>query len=348
MIYVVFSNSTVSEIKPDRKIPFADACELTHKLEKINRENGIVSDMDFYLVDDNYPVNDERREPYNHATLSIGSGFADNIYDHIHKKLHSLELDEEQKRERNRLLTVLAQEIKGLHLEEYENEETYEEEYEPVQTKWQLFKIVGMVLGVVAVVVTIFLVVLGFNSTPTETASNTNETLLQALRYASIQQYDSATEEFEKLKYDDLEKQDRKAMLFSYLLSGQAQKAIDLEPSFTESVISYYVAMDNLEKLSELEIDEPALQFEKAYQQKQYVTVTDLSDEVSLDGRREEMVVNSFIEMGQLEQALKFAESIGNTTLKEKVSNLIKQKKAKEKEPKKGQENNTNIESKTA
>ncbi|MGG3801904.1 hypothetical protein [Metabacillus fastidiosus] len=338
MIQIVFTNSTINEIEPFRKIPFSEVCEITHTFEQINRENEIESEMGFYLIDE------DNNELYT-GTISLGSGYADNIYDHIYKRLMEMELSKEQERQRSELLSLLESELPDLPNYEEEEEEVVvhhakdDTAASPKKSGLTLLKVIGLVVGSIGVLSTILVFVFMVNNKTTETASNVNEPLIQALRYASIQQYDQAAEQFDKLKYNELEKQDKKAMLFSYLLSGQAQKAIDLEATFADSIISYYVAMDKLEELAKINSEEETIQFEKAYQRKEYKTVIEFSDKVALDGRREEMIVNSFIEIKDLEKALEFAESVGNKGLMDKVNILInEQTKAKEKEEAKTQE----------
>jgi hypothetical protein len=327
MFHIVFIESEVEAWKPFQKIPFSDVCQLTYEYEMRNRENGEVANTEFYLVDD------DGNEIYA-GTLAIGSGFADHIYDHILKKLSDSELNEEEERQKNDLLYSLRQEVpdlhKGLdqsHFFSSAKKEQKEKVISPKGSKGSLLKVIGIVVGVFLTFGAIFLIVFNFNGHSNAQPSPTDETLLQALRYASIQQYDQASKEFDKLNYEDLGKQDKKSMLFSYLLAGNVQKAIDHELSFAESAISYFVAIDNLEKISSVESDSPAIQFEQAYLKKDYEKVTTFYEEISLDGRREEMIVNSFISMKKLDEALSFAESVGNTGLQEKVAALITKNK---------------------
>ncbi|PGD59821.1 hypothetical protein COM36_31720, partial [Bacillus toyonensis] len=69
-----------------------------------------------------------------------------------------------------------------------------------------------------------------------------NANLINGLRLSAVQKYQDAALEFDKVDYKKLGKEDKKAVLFTYLLSGKAQKAIDLEQDFAESVVSYYIA----------------------------------------------------------------------------------------------------------
>ncbi|MES5929824.1 hypothetical protein QCI77_28225 [Bacillus cereus group sp. MG9] len=148
-----------------------------------------------------------------------------------------------------------------------------------------------------------------------------NANLINGLRLSAVQKYQDAALEFDKVDYKKLGKEDKKAVLFTYLLSGKVQKAIDLEQDFAESVVSYYIAVDNLKKLKELKTKNPLINFEIAALDDKHEEVIKLKDRVPLDGRREGIIVNSYLKLNKSEEAKKFAQKVGNKDLLEKINN---------------------------
>jgi hypothetical protein len=148
-----------------------------------------------------------------------------------------------------------------------------------------------------------------------------NANLINGLRLSAVQKYQDAALEFDKVDYKKLGKEDKKAVLFTYLLSGKAQKAIDLEQDFAESVVSYYIAVDNLKKVKELKTKNLLINFEIAALDNKHEEVIKLRDQVPLDGRREGIIVNSYLKLNKSEEAKKFAQKVGNKDLLEKINN---------------------------
>ncbi|OHX31140.1 hypothetical protein BWGOE5_29620 [Bacillus mycoides] len=184
------------------------------------------------------------------------------------------------------------------------------------------------IIGVASIVL---LVVAGFafsnmKNSQAASANNVNSlevnaNLINGLRLSAVQKYQDAALEFDKVDYKKLGKEDKKAVLFTYLLSGKAQKAIDLEQDFAESVVSYYIAVDNLKKVKELKTKKPLINFEIAALDNKHEEVIKLRDQVPLDGRREGIIVNSYLKLNKSEEAKKFAQKVGNKDLLEKINN---------------------------
>ncbi|RAN74800.1 hypothetical protein [Bacillus sp. SRB_331] len=184
------------------------------------------------------------------------------------------------------------------------------------------------IIGVASIVL---LVVAGFalsnmKNSQAASANNVNSlevnaNLINGLRLSAVQKYQDAALEFDKVDYKKLGKEDKKAVLFTYLLSGKAQKAIDLEQDFAESVVSYYIAVDNLKKVKELKTKNPLINFEIAALDNKHEEVIKLRDQVPLDGRREGIIVNSYLKLNKSEEAKKFAQKVGNKDLFEKINN---------------------------
>ncbi len=185
--------------------------------------------------------------------------------------------------------------------------------------------------AIIGVALIVLLVVAGFafsnlKNSQAASANNVNSlevnaNLINGLRLSAVQKYQDAALEFDKIDYKKLGKEDKKAVLFTYLLSGKAQKAIDLEQDFAESVVSYYIAVDNLKKVKELKTKNPLINFEIAALDNKHEEVIKLIDQVPLDGRREGIIVNSYLKLNKSEEAKKFAQKVGNKDLLEKINN---------------------------
>ncbi|PFM98280.1 hypothetical protein, partial [Bacillus cereus] len=189
-------------------------------------------------------------------------------------------------------------------------------------------KIRYIFIGVASIMVIVFagFVFSTMKNSKAETTANSsivevNSNLVKGLRLSSVQKYQDAALEFEKIDYKTLGKDDKKAVLFTYLLGGKAQKAIDLEPDFAESIVSYYIAIDNLKKVKELKTKNPLINFEIAAIDNKHEEVIKLKEKVPLDGRREGIIVNSYLKLNQSEEAKKFAQKVGNKELLEKIDN---------------------------
>ncbi|AZV45701.1 hypothetical protein BAOM_p048 (plasmid) [Peribacillus asahii] len=197
-----------------------------------------------------------------------------------------------------------------------------------------------VIAGVIISVVLIFLVINIFSNEKSEPTNTTlassqkdEDLLIEGLQHAAIQDYENATKSFEKVKtsFDDLSEDNQMAILFSYLMTGKYQEAIDAEPKFSYSVINYLVSKDNLDAVNDIDSDEPVILFEKAAINKDSNTVLKFKDEIKLDGRRESLIVDAFVDLNKLDEALDFAKSKGNNDLIDKIENIKKQKLNKQK-----------------
>ncbi|MBJ7950447.1 hypothetical protein JDS95_30685, partial [Bacillus cereus group sp. N24] len=77
-MFVIFKSSNGTEIESDKQYSFHEAYILTKRLERVYREAGRQEHIDFDLLDG------YSNEIYN-GTLSLGSRYADHIFDHISK-----------------------------------------------------------------------------------------------------------------------------------------------------------------------------------------------------------------------------------------------------------------------
>ncbi|SFI68251.1 type VII secretion protein EssB/YukC [Thermoflavimicrobium dichotomicum] len=165
-----------------------------------------------------------------------------------------------------------------------------------------------------------------------------NPSLLKGLRLAAQHLYEEATKEFDQVDYKKLNKEDRQIVLFSYLMAGRAQKAIDLEPAFIKSVVDYYVKTNNVEGMNKLKSNDPLVQFEKAVINKDLDEIIKLEKQIPRDDRRNRIIVNAHMLKMDFTGAYAFAEEIKDIKLmiyvKEKEKEMVQKLNISEQEKK--------------
>lgn len=206
----------------------------------------------------------------------------------------------------------------------------------------------GMVL-IVFVISTAFVIVrsshgLSLGSSNVEEEIN-QEVLLKALKSASIQDYETAVMHFDELEYEKLDDDDKDVMLLSYLFADQPKKALHLESQFDETVVNYYRASHNMQKIRDLSegVDSAVIDFELAVDDNDHVKIIELKDAVKMKDNRGEQVVTAFIKEKRFEEAKDFAEQENLHHLVDEINQIMKQKnknkktqgrKSKKKQPK--------------
>ncbi|PGY00693.1 hypothetical protein COE15_13070 [Bacillus cereus] len=334
MLEVMFTKSTIPEIKSFQKMSLQDACKISYQLEKALQEQENIVHVDFHILD-------QDNELYA-GTLSLGAGYASHLYEHVENKLSTMEMDEEQEEQKEELLELMKQDIEGFLQEiappkevkepkennrarekQHVNEELTLEKRN--KNKKHLFQIIGgAVSGIVVGAISVFsLYTVPTNSVEART-DQPDTHLVKGLQQASIQQYPKAIQEFEKLDYKGLDKESQKAVLFSYLLSGKATKAIQYEAKFAESVVAYYIGIDNIKKINEIDVKNDVIDFEKAALNKKYKDVIRLKTKVNMDGRREKLVAEAYVNQKKFDDCFAFAKTQGNKTLMKEVKELQK------------------------
>src|SRR5690625_4761087 len=192
--------------------------------------------------------------------------------------------------------------------------------------------------------------ILNFN---TESAENKEqeEALVEALRSSSLQYYDEAIVYFDKIDYFSLENDDKDAMLLAYLFADKSEVAIGLEPSFSETVVSYYKATHDMQKIKDLdkEVDSNVIKFEVAVNDKDYETIIKLKDEVKMKEDRQQQVVEAYLSLDDVDGAKDFVATVDNENLlmdlkrhEEKMeSKKIEEEKKNKDKKKKNKKNKT-------
>lgn len=90
-------------------------------------------------------------------------------------------------------------------------------------------------------------------------------------------------------------------------------------PEMANEVITYLIKTDRLNRLSEvaseMETSNPYIEFEIAYLNNDYKKVVELKDMVELNGRKEGQIVDAYLQLGQVQEATEFAQTVGNPDL---------------------------------
>lgn len=337
MYNILFLQGKIEKISLHHKYLFYDAYQLTKELELLFRKKNELHEVEFNLLDENDNV------IYSGGVMRLGSSYADDILDHMVKTLNAMELSDEQEQRKIELIEDLQMEIENSKSpfdgeskhyieedeepEEEDEEETYSNQYPQKETssnpkkKWKI--VAWTVGGITAAGLTFFLATNIFSSNSASAVDDNH--LLKGLQQAAIQQYSDASREFDKVNYSELDKDSQKAVLFTYLLNGKANKALEYEPKFAESVVAYYVGIDNLKKINEIDVKNDIIDFEKASLNKKYDKVISLKDKVSMDGRREKLVAEAYVNLKKFDECFTFAKQQGNKQVMKDVKELEKQ-----------------------
>lgn len=162
------------------------------------------------------------------------------------------------------------------------------------------------------------------------TVVSLEETLISGLRSASIQKYSEAVEHFDKLDFGTLEKDDRNAVLFTYLMSSNAQKALDHVPEFDKSIVNFLIAKKEINHLKELQTDSKLIAFEVASLDADHEKIIEYQSapRMEMDERRTRIIADAYLALNQIDEAYDFAERIDDAALRSYI-----QKKAEVKDP---------------
>lgn len=344
MYLVIFKESSIKEIQSGSQYAFVDAFHLTRKIEIRCKEQGVKVPVDFDLLDEHFT------ELY-HGTFTFGSGYSTDIFDHIYKKMNLMTLDAEQEEQKIELLEVLRGEI-DIEDTPFEESEYIEEHPQTIdkptvernsqQSNYQnenptqppkgfkgnkkYLKVLAGVGSIALIGMSVFFSIKMFTTNPDSKANAGSENyLMKGLQQAAIQQYGEASIQFDKVEYSQTDKDSQKAILFTYLLNGKANKALKLEPKFAESVVAYYIGIDNMAKINEIDVKNDVIDFEKAALNKKFDKVVSLKDKVSMDGRREKLIVEAYVNLKKFDDCFTFAKQQGNKQIMKDVKELQKQ-----------------------
>lgn len=150
---------------------------------------------------------------------------------------------------------------------------------------------------------------------PIQTEKQQSPALIIGLRYAAVEKYQAAANEFKHVNFQLLSKEDKNVVLFTYLHTGQAQKALDLDPGFAENIVLYKEQIGRMGDLLSLKSDTPIIRFEQAVLLGNRQTLIQLQSLVPISIRRGKIIIRAMISQGQSSEVMPFAQKTGNQEL---------------------------------
>lgn len=161
------------------------------------------------------------------------------------------------------------------------------------------------------------------------TAKEYEDDLLKAYRYSLNKEPQKAIEILENIGYGQLSEEDQNIMLNIYNETGQLQKMLDLNPNKAKEIVNEVIANEETDKLievqKEMETSNPYVDFEVAVLKQDSKKVISLKDQVELNGRKEQQIVDAYLNIQKYDEAKKFAEKVGNPDLMQQVNAFLEE-----------------------
>lgn len=147
------------------------------------------------------------------------------------------------------------------------------------------------------------------------------KSIVRAYRLTYNQNYKDSYKILSSINKRDLSFSDMPMVIEVYYKQNNLAALLDEAPiqDVSNEVIAYLVKVDKLDILpdiaTKMETKNPYIDFEAAYLKEDYKTVVSLIDSVEINGRKEQQIVNSYIQLNRLDDATKFAQQVGNPDL---------------------------------
>lgn len=162
-------------------------------------------------------------------------------------------------------------------------------------------------------------------ATSTYFKSSDNKAITNALIRAYRASYSGRPKDaytiLETINMRDLDVSDLSMVIAVYDSENALAALLDANPipEFSNEVITYLIKKDELNKLSDVSAQmktaNPYIEFETAYLDADYKKVIELKDMVELNGRKEGQIVDSYLQLGKIQEATEFAQTVGNPDL---------------------------------
>ncbi|MGF9741411.1 hypothetical protein ABEX38_29010 [Priestia megaterium] len=348
MLSVMFIKSETKELKTFQKLSIPEACEITETVETQYQRARKKAHADFFILDE------EDHEIYA-GTLSIGSGHAHHIVDHIKKKLGSLKMDDIQEARKRSFLEQLEKEVPD-HLEVVDDppsplEEKAENHMQMNQTpilsaRNRRLIYGGGILSLLILSATCFSTV--------ATSQDRAETIQDLQKQVKLEQ--KITETYEKALLGDSEgalkrlssineqslTDEQKNVYMSLLIDQKKyEKAVQLQGNHPEAVESMISKKGDVNALKEFQQTFPSLNgaFDLAYHEQRWNDMMSQSG-VEMTDKRYEMKAYGYLKLDKVKEAKEAAAHIQNQDLNQKIATYEKTKKEVEETKKQVEEEN--------
>ncbi|MFD0084254.1 hypothetical protein [Priestia megaterium] len=334
MLSVMFIKSETKELKPFQKLSIPEACEITETLETQYQRTRKKAHADFFILDE------EDHEVYA-GTLSIGSGLARHVVDHIKKKLGSLKMDDIQEARKRSFLEQLEKEIPD-HLKTTDGSFSLEEETEDHMEKTQTHVLStrnrrliysGGILSLLILSATCFSTV--------ATSQDRAETIQDLQKQVKLEQKITGT--YERVLLGDSEgalkrlssideqslTKEQKNVYMSLLIDQKKYKeAVKLQgnhPEVVESMISEKGDVNALKEFQQT-FPSPNGAFDLAYHEQRWEDMMRQSG-VEMTDKRYEMKAYGYLKLDKVKEVKEEAAHIQNQDLNQKIDTYEKTKK---------------------
>ncbi|MDW4511831.1 hypothetical protein R7236_26005 [Priestia megaterium] len=334
MLSVMFIKSEIKELKPFQKLSIPEACEITETLETQYQRTRKKAHADFFVLDE------EDHEVYA-GTLSIGSGLAHHIVDHIKKKLGSLKMDDIQEARKRSFLEQLEKEVPD-HLKTTDGSFSLEEEKEDhvqtnqkpiLSTRNRRMIYGGGILSLLILSATCFSTV--------ATSQDRAETIQDLQKQVKLEQKMTGTYERALLgdsegalkRLSSIDEQsltkEQKNVYMSLLVDRKKYKeAVKLQgnhPEVVESMISKKGDVNALKEFQQT-FPSPNGAFDLAYHEQRWEDMMNQSG-VEMTDKRYEMNAYGYLKLDKVKEAKEEAAHIQNQELNQKIEAYEKAKK---------------------
>ncbi|WP_394549122.1 hypothetical protein [Priestia aryabhattai] len=334
MLSVMFIKSEIKELKPFQKLSIPEACEITETVETQYQRTRKKTHADFFILDE------EDHEVYA-GTLSIGSGLARHVVDHIKKKLGSLKMDDIQEARKRSFLEQLEKEVPD-HLKTTDGPSSLEEETEDhVQTNQETIlstrnrRLIygGGILSLLILTATCFSTV--------ATSQDRAETIQDLQKQVKLEQKITGT--YEKALLGDSEgalkrlssineqslTNEQKNVYMSLLIDQKKyEKAVQLQGNHPEAVENMISKKGDVNALKEFQRTFPSSNgaFDLAYHEQRWEDMMRQSG-VEMTDKRYEMKAYGYLKLDKVKKAKEEAAHIQSQDLNQKIATYEKTKK---------------------
>ncbi|NLR46385.1 hypothetical protein [Priestia megaterium] len=347
MLSVMFIKSDTKELKPFQKLSIPEACEITETVETQYRCTRKKAHADFFILDE------EDQEVYA-GTLSIGSGHARHVVDHIKKKLSSLKMDDIQEARKRSFLEQLEKEVPD-HLKTTDGSFSLEEETEnhmqttqtPVlSTRNRRLIYGGGILSLLILSATCFSTV--------ATSQDRAETIQDLQKQVKLEQKITGTYErallgdsqgalkqLSSIDEQSLTKEQKNVYMSLLVDQKKYEEAVKLQGNHPEVVGSMISKKGDVQALKEFQqtFPSPNGAFDLAYHEQRWEDMMRQSG-VEMTDKRYEMKAYGYLKLDKVKEAKEAAAHIQSQDLNQKIETYEKMKKDIEETKKQVEEEN--------
>ncbi|PGN62224.1 hypothetical protein CN978_25165 [Priestia megaterium] len=347
MLSVMFIKSETKELKPFQKLSIPEACEITETVETQYRRTRKKAHADFFILDE------EDQEVYA-GTLSIGSGLAHHVVDHIKKKLSSLKMDDVQEARKRSFLEQLEKEVPD-HLKKTDGSFSLEEETEndmqttqtPVlSTRNRRLIYGGGILSLLILSATCFSTV--------ATSQDRAETIQDLQKQVKFEQKITGTYErallgdsqgalkrLSSIDEQSLTKEQKNVYMSLLVDQKKYEEAVKLQGNHPEVVESMILKKGDVNELKEFQqvFPSPNGAFDLAYHEQRWEDMI-IQSGVEMTDKRYEMKAYGYLKLDKVKEAKEEAAHIQSQDLNQKIETYEKTKKEIEETKKQVKEEN--------